>query len=208
MGSLIRYDRDSQAVKHLVDCDPILYEVVELVGPVSLPVETDPFRSLTFSIIGQQLSMKAADTISARAEQVLGQMSPQAILATPVELLRSAGLSRSKVDYLTDLSSKCITGEIELSALAGVEDEAVVESLIRVKGVGRWTAEMFLIFALGREDVFSWGDGGLRRALRALYGDMVDQPGKMEARVALWSPYRSIASLYLWKTLESGFDGP
>lgn len=201
------YDFDTPAVRHLIDCDPILSEVILSVGPVSLTQDSDPFKSLVFAIIGQQLSMKAADTISGRVEALLGEVSPECILSTSNDLLRGSGLSGSKVEYLFDLSRRCVTGDLDLASMSYSGDEEVVQSLTQVKGIGCWTAEMFLIFALGREDVFSWGDGGLHRALRVLYGDMVDDSEGAAEQVGLWRPYRSIASLYLWKTLESNATG-
>lgn len=197
------YDPTHPAIVHLSMADPVLAEVIGRIGPLDRPRDDDPFTSLVFAIVGQQLSMKAADTICKRVEALLGEVTPQAILSLGGDALRPAGLSGAKARYLVDLATWCASGELDPYNLDSLTDDEVLASVMRVKGVGRWTAEMFLIFALGREDVFSMGDGGLRRAIGLLYDVSPTDDDAVHELSLRWEPHRSVASLYLWQTLAS-----
>jgi DNA-3-methyladenine glycosylase II len=171
----------------------------ETPGPAGKP--PDYFASLCREIISQQLGSGAARAIVARFSALMsrGRATPARVLALSEEELRAAGMSWAKTRSLRDLASRVEGGEIDFSKFAAADDEQVIVELVRVKGVGRWTAEMFLIFALGREDVFSFGDFALVKSLKALYGHRRTQTRTgMEKIVAAWSPYRSYASLALW----------
>lgn len=158
----------------------------------------DPFADLASSIISQQLSIKAADTILRRALVHLGSLTPKAVLAVKAEDLRAAGVSGPKVRYLKALAEAVHSGELDFSSFASQSSEEVIATLTKVPGIGRWTAEMFLIFVLGHSDVLSLGDAGLKRAARKLYGE------KKELAVIgrKWRPYSSVASWYLWRHLD------
>jgi len=165
------------------------------------------FAALVRSIVYQQLSGKAAGTIYGRFTATLGrrQPNPQSILATAPEKLREAGLSRQKAAYITDLAAKVDGGELSLRRLRHLSDEEVIEQLTRVKGIGRWTAHMFLMFHLGRLDVLPVGDLGIRAGFRDAYGlGELPDAATMEEIAAPWVPYRSVGSWYLWRAQ----DGP
>ncbi|WP_156782668.1 DNA-3-methyladenine glycosylase family protein [Acidihalobacter yilgarnensis] len=169
-------------------------------GPCRLSVRPDPFVTLCASIIGQQLSTRAAGTIRARLETLLGgPPTAVSLVAADVEALRGAGLSGGKVRYLQEIATRSLDGRLDFTALWTLPDTDALACLTEVPGIGRWTAEMFLIFGLGRLDVFAPGDAGLRRAIRTLYGD--DAPP--DAVSALWAPYRSVASWYLWQHIDT-----
>ena len=187
-----------QAEIHLAAADPVMAGLIERHGPCRLkPRPGDPFTILASSIIGQQLSLKAADTIEARVLAHLGgAFTPAAVLALPHETLRAAGLSNAKVRYLHALASHAESGQVDFAGLKRYPDDEIMAALLPIPGVGRWTVEMFLIFGLGRTDVLSPGDGGLQRAAAALY------PRKtMEKAAEKWRPWRSVGCWYLWRSL-------
>src|SRR5947207_12164449 len=194
-----------QALRHLRRADPVLKEVIRRAGPFTLRRHRNRFRALVFSILGQQISGKAAASIRARLVDYLkpDEISPQSIARlTPVQL-RSVGVSPQKAGYLIDLAERVASGNVRLDRMGRMPDEEVIESLIEVKGIGVWTAQMFLIFSLGRPDVFPHDDLGVRMALRNLYG-LDDLPTKEVSHkiAAPWRPYASVASWYCWRSLE------
>jgi len=163
------------------------------------------FPALAGSIVSQQLSVKAADTIWKRLEVACkGTVTPEAVLKLRIPTMRKAGLSAAKCKTLKELSKAITSGTLSLPALARMPEEEAIVQLSKVWGIGRWTAEMFLIFALGRDDVFSPGDLGLRRSVEALYGLPKDAPiSEIEIIAARWSPHRSFASRILWKVRDA-----
>ena len=175
-------------------------KLVSIHGRCQIPDRNfQPFRTLATSIISQQLSSKAADSIERRVRRVIGgAITPTRILGATSDDLRSAGLSGAKVRYLLELSRRVVGGELNFLGLKKHSDAQAIEALIELPGVGRWTAEMFLIFALKRPDVLSLGDAGLRRAAKTLYEN--DEFEQLSAR---WYPYRSVASWYLWRHIDS-----
>lgn len=193
-----------RAQRHLARRDAVLKRLIKMVGSCTLTPSDDYFGALVRSIISQQISTRAAASIRARLEQALGPagLSPDAILAASDELLRGAGLSANKTRSLRDLAEKVHTGAVPLSELSGLDDEAVIERLVPVRGIGRWTAEMFLIFSLGRLDVLPVDDFGLRAGIRRHY-ELPDLPTRVELRERAepWRPYRSIATWYFWRSL-------
>lgn len=200
----LNYDRQSAEVVALSD-DPVMARVVEAVGEVSVGREHDRFTSLASAIVGQQLSTKAADTIWKRFA-ALGPMEPEAVLLLQEEQMRAVGLSGAKTRYVRDLAERVATGDLELDALDSLPDDAVIAEVTRVKGIGRWTAEMFLVFSLARPDVLALDDAGLLRAggWALDLGRSATGPELFAAGEA-WHPYRSVASLYLWASLDRGF---
>jgi DNA-3-methyladenine glycosylase II len=185
--------------------DPVLHGVVRRVGPYRLKPSSDRFGMLVRSIISQQISVGAARAIRGRLEALLGQegMKAEPIARLSIAKLRSVGLSPQKASYLHDLAAKVQDGTVRLSRISRLPDEEVIEALIVVKGIGRWTAQMFLIFALGREDVFPVDDFGVRAAIAGMYGYAEPPSRPMLTEIGQWwSPYASIASWYCWRYLE------
>jgi DNA-3-methyladenine glycosylase II len=158
-----------------------------------------PFQTLAGSIISQQLSAKAADTIKRRLSEIVPKFTPEGFLSASVEALRGAGLSTAKARYIMELGKRINDGRLDFDALAQRADEDVISALVELPGIGRWTAEMFLIFGLKRPNVLALGDAGLQRAARLLYG--LDAELKIVGRA--WQPYCSVASWYLWRHLDA-----
>jgi DNA-3-methyladenine glycosylase II len=189
----------------------VLRRLIDEDGPIDPSTDRrgsrpDAYEALARAIVGQQLSTKAAGSIWERLVESFGGAfpAPAALLASDSESLREAGLSRAKVGFLRDLAQRIEDGSLDLRRLSELPDEDVVAELIEIKGVGRWTAEMFLIFHLGRPDVVSTGDLGIRRAIQIAYGlDELPGPGDMERIAAPWRPHRTLACLYLWRSLQN-----
>lgn len=180
------------AHRHLAR-DPVMAGLIEQHGPLpSLPPAPDPFAALVRAVLGQQLSVKAAAAIGQRVETATGY-DPSRLLALPPEDLRALGLSWAKVRTVRAISEAALTERIDFAHLGTLQDEEVISALVPLPGIGRWTAEMFLMFSLARPDVFSHGDLGLRRGLEEFY------PGLDPAAVVgAWSPHRTLAARYLW----------
>lgn len=203
------------SVTHLKRVDPVLAAVIDRVGPCRLEQRRDGthFDALVRSIVYQQLSGKAAGTIHARVRGLYGDRAPTPaeLLATPDERLRGAGLSRQKLSYLKDLADKVESGIVPLDAetIDHLANEEIIERLVKVKGIGRWTVHMFLIFRLGRPDVLPELDLGIQNAIRRAYR-LRKQPGPKDVlRIGeKWSPHASVASWYLWRSLENAGETP
>ncbi len=198
----------SNPKKHLQTVDLVLGAVIAKVE-LKPRKKTKPsrFKTLVESIVSQQLSVKASDTIFNRFVKLFPRKkfpTPEEVLKTPDAKLRGVGLSAGKVKYIKDLAKKVHQKEVALYRLHKMSDEEVIEHLIQVKGIGRWTGEMFLMFSLERPDVFSHGDLGLRNAIQKLYGfrnpPTIEQ---IENIVQKWSPHKTLASRYLWKSLDN-----
>jgi 3-methyladenine DNA glycosylase/8-oxoguanine DNA glycosylase len=208
----VNFDQEG-ALSHLGKKDRRLGRLIEQVGPFRLRPETlhSPFASLAEAIIYQQLTGKAAATILGRFKQLFAEEaggpfpSPAAVLSADDERLRSAGLSRNKAAALRDLAEKTLSGTVpELPAMLAMEEEEIIERLTAVRGVGRWTAEMLLIFRLGRPDVLPVGDYGIRKGFALVFGKKeLPTPTEVAARGERWRPYRTVASWYLWRALDA-----
>jgi DNA-3-methyladenine glycosylase II len=198
--------RMAVARRHLSRRDSVLKRLIAVVGRCTLWHNPDGFATLARSIISQQISGRAAQSIGARLEQVLSPegLTPSAILAATDEGLRGAGLSAAKARSLRDLSEKVHTGAVPLDRLQALSDEEAIACLLPVRGIGRWTAQMFLVFSLGRLDVLPVGDLGLRVGAQRQYG-LPELPGKTELLELAepWRPYRTVATWYLWRSLGS-----
>ncbi|MBW5448149.1 DNA-3-methyladenine glycosylase 2 family protein [Cohnella sp. CFH 77786] len=196
---------DSPEIAALSARDDRLAWLIGRVGELTIKLNPDPFESLALSIVGQQLSVKAAAVIKGRVRQLAPEFTPEALLALDADTLRGAGLSRAKVVSIRDLSARTLCRELDLDRLESMENEEIIQMVSAVKGIGRWTAEMFLMFCLGRPDVLSVGDFGLQRSCKWLYG-MEERPDKkyLEQHGHKWSPYRSAASFYLWEAINRG----
>jgi DNA-3-methyladenine glycosylase II len=191
--------------------DKVLRRVMEEQGPIHPEIDRrgsrgDPWEALARAIVGQQLSTRAAASIWNKLLAIFGDKvpTPEQLLRRRRETLRNAGLSNAKVEFLRDLAARIRDGRLDLARLKDLSDEDVCAELVEVKGIGRWSAEMFLIFHLGREDVISAGDLGIRRAIQIAYG-MDDLPGPEDIdRIAEpWRPRRTLAGLYLWRSLAA-----
>jgi DNA-3-methyladenine glycosylase II len=192
------------AVNHLKKCDPVLCAIIERVGTCRMEFSPAEFSSLAEAIVYQQLNGKAAVTIFRRFAALAGEpLTPSGILKLSDEQLRSVGLSKQKSAYLKDLSAKTAAGALDFSRLAGLPDEEVIQHLTQVKGIGVWTAHMFLMFSLRRPDVLPTGDYGVQMAIRKHYKKRkLPKPQDMEKIAKVWAPYRSVACWYLWRSLD------
>jgi DNA-3-methyladenine glycosylase II len=193
-----------KAVNHLKKSDPILCAIIERVGPFRMEYGPPEFHSLAESILYQQLNGNAAATIFKRFTALAGEpLTPEGILKLTDEQLRSVGLSKQKSAYLKDLAVKTRDGLLDFTKLQDLPDEEVIKHLTQVKGVGVWTAQMFLMFTLKRPDVLPTGDYGLQAAIKKHYRKRkMPKPKDMEKIARAWSPYRSIACWYLWKSMD------
>ncbi|MBI3934351.1 MAG: DNA-3-methyladenine glycosylase 2 family protein [Acidobacteria bacterium] len=198
------------AARELTQADDAMAAIIERVGPCQLRMtwRSHYFRALVEAIIYQQLSGKAAGTILARFRALYPPRrfpTPEEILNTPASKLRAVGLSQQKCSYIQDLAARAACGAFPARRLASLADDQVIAHLTEVKGIGRWTAEMFLIFCLGRPDVLSPSDLGIRRAVQRAYAyKSLPSPRTVERHGKRWKPYRSIACWYLWASV----DGP
>lgn len=198
---------DSAARRHLIRVDPTLGAFIRRAGPCGLGTgrRRDPFQALLRSIVSQQLSVKAADTIFDRFTALFpgGRPAPAHLLVLDDPPLRAAGLSGQKVRYMRDLATRVLDGRLRLSRLHALPDEAALAALTEVKGIGRWTAEIFLMFTLGRPDVLPADDVGLMNAAQRLYGlRRRPTPERLRRLGEPWRPYRSTACWYLWHSLN------
>ena len=193
-----------KAVNHLKNCDPVLRAIIERVGPCRMEYSVPEFPSLAEAIVYQQLNGKAAVTIFKRFSDLAGDpLTPQGILKLSDEQLRSVGLSKQKSSYLKDLAAKTSSGLLNFAALHELSDEKVIEHLTQVKGIGVWTAHMFLIFSLRRPNVLPTGDYGVQVAVKKHYRKRkLPKPKDMEKIARAWEPYRSVACWYMWRSLD------
>ncbi len=197
----------ARARRLLARRDPVLRDLMRRHGPCGLAdaQHSDPFRALVHAIIAQQLSTKASATIEARFAALFdGAPTPAAVAAAPDARLRGVGLSTQKLGYVRDLSRRVESGSLPLAALDRMPDEEVVSALTQVKGIGRWTAEMFLMFRLHRPDVLPVGDLGIVKAVQRAYRlRTVPSPARLLRLGDAWRPYRSVACWYLWASLDN-----
>jgi DNA-3-methyladenine glycosylase II len=193
-------------VKYLSESDSRLGKVITAVGQYSIKVRNDPFQSLIESIIYQQLAGSAASVIYTRFLRYYGNSHPrpEQIISTPNSIFKAQiGLSNRKIEYIKDLSTQIMQKALDLSKLPKLADEEVVNQLVQVKGIGRWTAEMFLIFCLERLDVLPVSDLGVKKAIKNIYSlSELPKPSEMLTISQPWKPYRTIATWYLWKSLS------
>ena len=214
-----------RAVTHLRKADPILRAIIERIGPCRMQFGPPQFHSLAEAIVYQQLNGKAAATIFKRFAALAGEpLTPEGILKLSDEQMRSAGLSKQKLAYLKDLAAKTSSGLLDFARLPELPDAEVIEHLTQVKGIGVWTAQMFLMFTLKRENVLPTGDFGVRMAMFRHYLDVqsaraakksaaakkgrkkkikLPTPQQMEKIAKCWEPYRSVACWYLWQSLDT-----
>jgi len=193
-----------KALQHLQQ-DPVMRTIIERVGPYTMEFREPRFSTLVRSIVYQQLSGKVASVILQRLIDALpgGEMTPQNILRLRPDRMRKLGLSRAKTEYIRDLARRTAKGEVVFDSLPNLDDNAVIEHLTRVKGIGVWTAHMFLMFALQRPNVLPVGDLGVRSAIRKAYGlEALPTAREIEQLAQAWHPYCSVAAWYLWRSLD------
>ena len=191
------------ASSELAASDERMGELVGRYVGLGLASRGDPFATLARSIVGQQISVKAADSVWGRFVATVGEVAPQAVLAAGAKGLANCGLSQRKREYVTDLAAHFVSGRLAPAAWAELDDEAVIAALTEVRGIGRWTAEMFLIFNQLRPDVFPLDDLGLQRAICERYFGGTRQPRRIVGEFGeRWRPWRSVATWYLWRSLD------
>lgn len=205
----------AKARRELAASDPTMAALIERVGKIDLATRLerrkeerpgDAYGALLRAIVGQQLSTKAARTIYLRVLDLFGGTTPtpEQLLEASEQDLRGCGLSGRKTEYIRDLAAHVLSGELELDRLDRLGDEEVIEEIVAVRGLGRWTAEMFLLFHLQRPDVLSGGDLGIRKAIHIEYGlEEMPTPARTVEISERWRPHRSLASFYLWESLAA-----
>jgi DNA-3-methyladenine glycosylase II len=194
-----------KAVDHLTKSDVILAAIIARVGPCKMTYREPSFEMLARAIVFQQLSTKAATTIYGRLEEAAGgSLTPEAIQNLSVGEMRRAGLSRQKLGYIRDLAEHALSGKVDFALLPGMSDEEVIEALTDIKGIGVWTAHMFLMFSLRRPNILPVGDLGVRMAIQKAYKKRkMPTPKQIEQIAKSWHPYCSYAAWYLWRSLEA-----
>jgi DNA-3-methyladenine glycosylase II len=195
-----------KAINHLKKADPVMAAIIAKAGPYRVGYRDPVFQTLVRSIVYQQLNGKAALTIFNRLAEAakVNPMTPESILKLRPQKMRAVGLSKQKTLYIRELARLTRDGEIQFERLPEMEDAAIIETLTRVKGVGVWTVQMFLMFALQRPNVLPVGDLGVRAAMKKAYGlAELPKPDEMQRIAEAWHPYRSVASWYLWRSLEN-----
>ena len=193
------------AIRHLRQADPVMGNLIAQAGAFTLKLNRDRFGMLVRSILSQQISTKAARSIRLRLDELLkpDKVAPDAVARVTDVQLRSVGLSGQKVGYLRDLTERMLDGRLRLDRIGRLSDEDAIEHLIQVKGIGRWTAQMFLMFSLGRLDVFPHDDLGVRSSIRELYGlSELPDKNRSHAIAESWAPYRTVAAWYCWRLID------
>ena len=191
------------AKRALARRDPVLAAIMRARPRVHLARRGEPFMTLARAIVGQQISVKAAQSVWDRVIACVGETTPQGILSRPRSELRACGLSDRKVEYIADLARRFADGHVHVHRWPAMSDEEIIADLVQVRGIGRWTAEMFLIFNLLRPDVFPLDDLGLQKAIRLAYFRNRKVSVKTMLRLgAGWQPWRSVATWYLWRSLD------
>ncbi len=193
----------AEACRHLMKRDRVMKKLIPQFPDVTLQSRADPFTTLARSVIGQQISVKSAQAVWHRFVKLLPVVSPAGVLALVPEAMRAAGLSARKIDYLVDLARHFDSGDLHVDAWHDMDDDSIIQELVAIRGIGRWTAEMFLIFYLLRPNVLPLDDAGLIRGISEGYfsGEPVSRSEAREVAAA-WSPYCSVATWYIWRSLD------
>lgn len=202
---VLSYNLADRKVQYLIDTDAVLGRLVRYIGDSELIIEEDGFKCLVKYIVGQQISDKARETIWQRVCNTWGDVTPELMLSVSDADLRGVGLSGNKVKYIKTLARSINEGEIDFGRLQGLANEEIIDRLTLLSGIGRWTAEMYLIFSLGREDVLSKGDGTIKRTIQWMYGlQSLPSAEVVAEHFANWTKYATIVSSYLWKAIALG----
>lgn len=195
-----------ETVQLLCERDPMMKKLITAIGDIEIILRTDYLSSIVRSIMGQQISVSAASAIYGRLEALLdGQITAEGLLAKTKEELRQVGLTQRKADYVKDLAVKVVSKELDLKNITKYDDDEIIRQLVNVKGIGKWTAEMFLILSLGREDILAVDDVGIQRAAEWLYKiDKSERRKILVEKSQIWKPHRSLVSYYLWEAIHLG----
>ena len=196
-----------EATDYLSSRDKRLAEVIAQVGHIDRAVDDDLFSSVVHHIVGQQISSKAQATIWARLQEAYGEVKPEAIAAASVDELQALGMTFRKAGYIADFAGRVASGAFDLDAVARMDDEEAIGALCTLKGIGRWTAEMILLFCLERPDILAFDDLAIQRGLRMVYHHRRITRQLFERYRRRYSPYGSVASLYLWRVAAGGVPG-
>lgn len=201
----IKFGLSDSRVQYLISTDRALGKLITHIGTCEIALEEDGFSCLTKYIVGQQISDKARETIWQRICTNFGKISPEKILSIDDFALRSVGLSGRKVEYIKALANAIVSKTIDFDAFHNLSNSEIITTLTAVKGIGKWTAEMYLIFSLGRENVLSKGDGTIKRTIQWMYGLSELPNSKMlTERFSAWEEYATIVSVYLWESIALG----
>jgi DNA-3-methyladenine glycosylase II len=195
----MNFHYDEEAIRYLKAKDPILADIINRIGPIERPIDADLFSALINNIVGQQISMKAQETVWKRMIAAFGAVTPENLCRVSIEEIQQCGLSTRKATYIREAAEKVISGECDLEALKDMSDEEVIAELSQLRGIGKWTAEMLLIFSMGRQDVLSWDDLAIHRGLRMVYHHRKITKPLFQKYKRRYAPYGSVASLYLWE---------
>lgn len=195
----MHFRTSNEAIEYLKKRDAKLGLAIDRIGPIEREVIPDLFAALVNSIVGQQISSKAHETVWRRLVERLGEVTPETVLSQSDEAIQSVGLSYRKVDYIKGAAQRIVSGELDLERLGRLSDEELAQELVKLSGIGQWTAEMLMIFSLERQDVLSYGDLAILRGLRMLYRHRIITPALFLKYKRRYSPYGSVASLYLWE---------
>lgn len=196
-----------EEISHLKTCDARFAEVIEIIGPIKREIHPDLFSALINSIIGQQISTKAQATIWRRMVDALGEITPETITACSEDTLQGFGTSFRKVGYLKNVADLVLSGQLDIEGLHAKSDEEVCRELSAIHGIGVWTAEMLMTFSMQRKNIFSYGDLAIHRGLRMVYHHRKISKELFEKYRRRYSPYASVASLYLWAVAGGAIDG-
>ena len=203
--SCLHYDLKNEKVQYLIHTDKNLGKLINFIGSSELIIEEDGFKCLVKYIIGQQISDKARETIWQRICNIYGNITPELILKIEDDKLKNVGLSQRKVSYIKTLATSIIDNIINFKEFSKVTNEEIIKRLTTLKGIGQWTAEMYLIFSLGRENVLSKGDGTIRRTIQWMYNlETLPSSEILTQYFCKWTQYSTIVSSYLWKSIELG----
>jgi DNA-3-methyladenine glycosylase II len=195
-------------ISHLKSRDKILGEAMDRIGPLQREVIPDVFEALVNAIVGQQISMKAWATIWERMRDRLSGVTPESVALASIEKVQACGVSMRKASYIKGIADRVLSGELDIPGLYSLSDQEVCRTLTALKGIGIWTAEMVMIFSMQRPDVFSWDDLAIHRALRLLYRHRVVTKKLFEKYRRRYSPYGTVASLYLWEIAGGALEAP
>jgi len=185
-------------IDHLKRRDKKLGAAIEAIGVIRREIRPDPFEALVMGIVAQQISSKAANAIRRKLHELLGEITPRRVAEADISAMRQCGLSARKAEYVKGTADAAIRGEIDFTRFPEMADKEIIDQLSSLRGIGVWTAEMFLLFSLSRPDVVSWGDQAIRRGMMNLYGLEKLPKGQFDRFRRRYSPYGSVASLYLW----------
>lgn len=201
------FEYDEEGVKYLREKDEKLKEVIDFIGPIREPIEQNPFAGIIYHILGQQISVRVQDTLWDRLRESVQPLTPENIIRFGRENLRALGMSNRKAETIYSIAQLVTEGDLDFEALRELDDETFIKELTKIKGIGKWTAEMLLMFSYNRQDVFTFGDVALNRGLKMVYDIDKISKDQFEEFKEKFSPYGTLASLYFWAVGEYKREG-